>query len=102
MAIFSAFGGLGLEVDVRPILYKVVEWEYSDDIENVWGGLSAKNLIRGSVSEGNHKGDFVEGYFLAVDRKQRDVLKDHDDDDADCYEHGEDLRQFLSTCFLNL
>ncbi|KAL8886758.1 MAG: hypothetical protein Q9192_006434 [Flavoplaca navasiana] len=100
LAIFSAFGGLGLEVDVRPILHKAAAWEYSDEVENVWGGLSAKDLMQGSVSEGNQTGDFVEGYFKAVDRRQRDVLRDHDDDDADCYEHGEDLRHFLSTCFL--
>ncbi|KAI4236368.1 MAG: hypothetical protein LQ349_002597 [Xanthoria aureola] len=83
LAVFSAFSRLGLAVSVHPILHKRGSWLYDEDIKNEWGGLSAKELLQGSVSEGNTTGDFVEGYFEAVDRRYREMVDHGDEDDSD-------------------
>ncbi|KAL8752952.1 MAG: hypothetical protein Q9199_005391 [Rusavskia elegans] len=95
LAVFSAFSGLGLEVDTHPILHKWASWPYGDKIKNKWGGLPAKELLRGSVSDGNNIGDFVDAYLNAVDRKQQDMMVDRDESDSDFDEDEEGQKEFL-------
>lgn len=100
MAVFSAFSGLGLEVDTHPILHKWKSWPYGDGIKNKWGGLPARELLRGSVSDGNNTGDLVDAYLDAVDRKQQDMMVDRDESDSDFDEDEEGQKEFLSEDFL--
>ncbi|KAI4240919.1 MAG: hypothetical protein L6R42_011415 [Xanthoria sp. 1 TBL-2021] len=100
LAVFSAFSGLGLEVDIHPILHKWASWPYGDEIKNKWGGLPAKELLRGSVSDGNNIGDFIDAYLNEVDRKQQDMMVDRDESDSNFDEDEEGQKEFLSEYFL--
>ena len=52
------------------------------------------------MAEGNTTGDFVEGYFDAVDRRYQEMVDhgDEDDEDYDDMEGYED-NQWCSACF---
>ncbi|KAL8671579.1 MAG: hypothetical protein Q9168_003923 [Polycauliona sp. 1 TL-2023] len=91
LAVFSAFVGLGLEVDVNPILHKEEGW---NDIEFGWGGLPAKELMGGSRPDGNETDDFVEAYLNEVDRTQREAMV-VDVDENDSYYEREERSDFL-------
>ncbi|KAL8849226.1 MAG: hypothetical protein Q9221_005804 [Calogaya cf. arnoldii] len=49
LAILSTFSGLSLEVDVHPIIHKEKAWHYGTSYENVWGGMSAKELMHDPI-----------------------------------------------------
>lgn len=103
LAVFSAFSRLGLAASVHPILHKRGSWLYDEDIKNEWGGLSAKELLQGSVSEGNTTGDFVEWYFEAVDRRYQEMVDHGEEDDSDYDDvEGYEDKQWCSACFFPL
>lgn len=80
-------------------MHKRGSWLYDEDIKNEWGGLSAKELLQGSVSEGITTGDFVEGYFDAVDRRYQEMVDHGDENDSDYDDiEGDKDKQWCSAC----
>ncbi|KAL8993483.1 MAG: hypothetical protein Q9169_006310 [Polycauliona sp. 2 TL-2023] len=109
LAIFAAFGGLGLEVDVNPILHKENQGFFRTRYENGWGGLSAEALLSGCIDNGygslhfgpgpvldpNTTGDFVEEYLGLVDRKQQGATLHLDEDDPNYDDDEETMAEFM-------
>ncbi|KAL8788905.1 MAG: hypothetical protein Q9213_001428 [Squamulea squamosa] len=63
LAIYSAFASLGLDVGVHPILHRKTSVTWHDDVESGWGGMSAKELLRGPSPGCEIQGDFVEDWL---------------------------------------
>ncbi|KAL8766872.1 MAG: hypothetical protein Q9209_006468 [Squamulea sp. 1 TL-2023] len=58
-----SFMRYGLDVGVHPILHKKTSISWRNDIENVWGGMSARKLLRGPSPGCEVQGDFVDGWL---------------------------------------
>ncbi|KAL8655977.1 MAG: hypothetical protein Q9226_002839 [Calogaya cf. arnoldii] len=105
LTVFSAFSGLGLEVDVHPVIHKDKAWDYGKSYDNVWGGMSVKELMHDPIPDytdndiNNNGGDYVERWLENAWRSDREM---YDARDGEIFDYDdEEEKDRICTWFYN-